>query len=474
MHAFDLPLHEQRRQLDAQMVSSTELADICIARATANQDLNAWSSFNPQALRDAAREADRRLAAGERLPLLGIPMALKDNIEATGFPCGAGTAALAGQAPRADAEVVTRLKAAGAVIAGKLGMHELAMGITSHNAVTGAVRNPWDRTRSPGGSSGGSGAAVGAHQVPAALGTDTGGSIRIPAALCGVTGFRPTVGRYANGGIAPISTTRDTAGPLAATVADCALIDAVLTGTPVTHTLIGQQNLQKLKGLRIGLPRAPFWRDLEPGVQTSCESALNTLSDAGVEWVEVELPGLTELCAAASFPIVLYEFVRDMRAYLQQRNRGVSLEELITQVRSPDVRQIVGPLLSGGGIAPAAYRAALTARAELQALYARAFETHRVQALAFPTTARTAARIGEDETVDVNGVQIPTFSAFIRQTDPGSTASLPGISLPAGLSNGLPVGLALDGPIGSDQQLLAIAEVVQAALPPAPQTPIPA
>lgn len=453
------------------MVSSTELADICIARATADQDLNAWSSFNPQALRDAAREADRRLAAGERLPLLGIPMALKDNIEATGFPCGAGTAALAGQAPRADAEVVTRLKAAGAVIAGKLGMHELAMGITSHNAVTGAVRNPWDRTRSPGGSSGGSGAAVGAHQVPAALGTDTGGSIRIPAALCGVTGFRPTVGRYANGGIAPISTTRDTAGPLAATVADCALIDAVLTGTPVTYTPIG---LQKLTGLRIGLPRAPFWRDLEPGVQTSCENALNTLSDAGVEWVEVELPGLTELCAAASFPIVLYEFVRDMRAYLQQRNPGVSLEELIAQVRSPDVRQIVGPLLSGGGIAPAAYRAALTARAELQALYARAFEAHRVQALAFPTTARTAARIGEDETVDVNGVQIPTFSAFIRQTDPGSTASLPGISLPAGLSNGLPVGLALDGPIGSDQQLLAIAEVIQAALPPAPQTPIPA
>jgi len=453
------------------MVSSTELADICIARATADQDLNAWSSFNPQALRDAAREADRRLAAGERLPLLGIPMALKDNIEATGFPCGAGTAALAGQAPRADAEVVTRLKAAGAVIAGKLGMHELAMGITSHNAVTGAVRNPWDRTRSPGGSSGGSGAAVGAHQVPAALGTDTGGSIRIPAALCGVTGFRPTVGRYANGGIAPISTTRDTAGPLAATVADCALIDAVLTGTPVTYTPIG---LQKLTGLRIGLSRAQFWRDLEPGVQTSCENALNTLSDAGVEWVEVELPGLTELCAAASFPIVLYEFVRDMRAYLQQRNPGVSLEELIAQVRSPDVRQIVGPLLSGGGIAPAAYRAALTARAELQTLYARAFETHRVQALAFPTTARTAARIGEDETVDVNGVQIPTFSAFIRQTDPGSTASLPGISLPAGLSNGLPVGLALDGPIGSDQQLLAIAEVVQAAMPPAPQTPIPA
>lgn len=467
MHAFDLPLHEQRRQLDAQIVSSQELADICIARATAGQDINAWASFNPQALRDAARDADRRIVAGERLPLLGIPIALKDNIEAIGFPCGAGTAALAGKVPQADAEVVARLKAAGALIAGKLGMHELAMGISSHNAVTGAVRNPWDRSRIPGGSSGGSGAAVGAHLVPAALGTDTGGSIRIPAALCGVTGFRPTVGRVSNLGIAPISGTRDTAGPLAPTAADCTLLDAVLTGVPIKPTRID------LKGLRIGLPRAAFWSDLEPGVQKACEEALKALSNAGVEWVEVELPRLTDLCAAASFPIVLHEFVRDMGTYLQERKRGVTLEALIADVASPDVRHIVGPLLSDGAIAPAVYRSALTARAELQAVYARAFEAKQVRALAFPTTARTAALIGEDETVELNGVQIPTFSAFIRHTDPGSTASLPGISLPAGLSNGLPVGLALDGPFGSDRQLLAIAEAVQAALPAAPATPIP-
>ena len=184
MHAIDLPLSAIRKLLDGASVSSLDLAEACIARSQAFSDLNVWVSFDPEALRKEARDADRRLAAGERLPLLGIPIALKDNIEAAGMACGAGTASLNGKQPRADAELVARLRAAGAVIAGKVGMHELAFGITTNNAVTGAVRNPWDRTRIPGGSSGGSGAVVGARIVPASIGTDTGGSVRVPAALC--------------------------------------------------------------------------------------------------------------------------------------------------------------------------------------------------------------------------------------------------------------------------------------------------
>ena len=467
MQALDLPITALRELLDARLVSSLELAEACIARTQAQQAVNAWVSFDPQALREQARAADARLAAGERLPLLGIPVALKDNIEALGFPCGAGTASLSGKAPMADAALVSRLKAAGAIVAGKVGMHELAFGATNNNAVTGAVRNPWDHQRIPGGSSGGSGAVVGARLVPATIGTDTGGSVRVPAALCGVTGFRPTVGRVPGEGLAPISRTRDTAGPLAHTVADCALLDAVMTETPQPLETI------TLKGVRIGVPRTPFWIDLEPELQAVAEGALDTLRKAGAELVDVELPWLSELNANASFPVALYEFVRDMREYLRARQRGVTLEQMIAQVGSPDVRGAVGTLLSGGGIPEEIYQGALRARTELQALYAKAFEAHRVEALAFPTTPRTAALIGEDETVELGGKQQPTFGTFIRNTDPGSNASLPGVSVPLGLAHKLPVGLALDGPIHTDRRLLAIAQAVQAALPPAPRAAIP-
>ncbi|MBS0452433.1 MAG: indoleacetamide hydrolase [Proteobacteria bacterium] len=463
MHAIDLPLAAIRKLLDGGTLTSLDLAEACIARTQANANINAWVSFDADALREQAQEADRRLAAGERLPLLGIPIALKDNIEAVGMPCGAGTGALHRKSPNSDAELVSKLKAAGALIAGKVGMHELAFGITNNNAVTGSVRNPWDRSRIPGGSSGGSGAAVGAHLVPAAIGTDTGGSVRVPASLCGVSGFRPTVGRVSGQGIAPISVTRDTAGPLSYTVGDCALIDAVLTGAQDSGSAV------VLKGLRFGVPRVPFWSDLEPELGRVAESALQGLRQAGVELVEIDMPELADLNASVSFPVALYEFVRDMREYLASRGRGVTLEEVIAAVGSPDVRGAVGTLLTGGGIPEDVYKSALQARKRMQALYQKTFETNRVEALVFPTTPRTAALIGEDETVELNGAQLPTFGTFIRNTDPGSNASLPGVTIPIGLAHGLPVGLALDGPINSDRRLLAIAEAVQSALPPAPQ-----
>ena len=463
MHAIDRPLSAIRKLLDEKSVTSLDLAEACISRTQARADLNAWVCFDADVLRDEARKADSRLAAGERLPLLGIPIALKDNIEAAGMTCGAGTGSLDGKEPQADAPLVSRLRAAGAVIAPKVGMHELAFGITNNNAVTGPVKNPWDPARIPGGSSGGSGAVVGARIVPASIGTDTGGSVRVPAALCGISGFRPTVGRVPGQGIAPISLTRDTAGPLAYTIADCALLDAVMTDTPASSPDVS------LKGLRIGVPLVPSWDNLEPELRRVSERALDTLRQAGVELVDVKLPALNELNARVSFQVVLYEFVRDMREYLKVRGRGVDLEELIASVRSPDVRGAVGTLLTGGGIPEDVYRGALQSRAQLQDLYRQAFESHRIEALVFPTTPRTASLIGEDETVDLNGAQVPTFGTFIRNTDPGSNASLPGVSIPVGLAHKLPVGLALDGPIDSDRRLLAIADAIQSTLPPAPQ-----
>jgi len=465
MHAADLTVTALRELLDSRALTSLALAEQSIARTEAAGSLNAYASFDAQGLRAQARLADARIAAGERLPLLGIPIALKDNIDALGFPCAAGTGALQGRSPQADAELVRRLRAAGALIAGKTNMHELAFGITNNNPVTGAVRNPWDSTRIPGGSSGGSGAVVAARLVPAAIGTDTGGSVRVPAALCGVAGLRPSVGRAPGEGIAPVSTTRDTAGPLARSIRDCALIDAALTGDTTPLSIV------RLHGVRLGVPRSPFWDDLDAGVRQVCDEALIALRKAGAVLVEMTLPGIAEASAEAGFPIALFEFVRDMRHYLASRERGITLEELVAGVGSPDVAGAVGPLLSGGAIPEAVYRQALKARQRLQGLYQAAFEQHGVQALVFPTTPCTAARIGEDETVTLNGRAVPTFPTFIRNTDPGSNAGIPGVTLPAGLAAGLPAGLALDGPAGSDRRLLAIAAAIEAVLPAAQPAP---
>lgn len=459
MQLVDQTLATLRGLLDSGKISSREVAQAYIDRTHATRDLNIYVQFDEEGFLTHADRADQRLKDGERLPLLGIPVALKDNIDAVGFACGAGTHALHGMQPLRDADVVQRLRQAGATISGKLGMHELAFGATSNNSVTKAVRNPRSPAHIPGGSSGGSGAAVAAGLVPIAIGTDTGGSVRVPASLCGVAGFRPTVGRVPGAGIAPISKTRDTAGPLALSIRDCATLDAVLSG--------GATNLAALdlRGVRIGVPRERFWEDLHPDVRACSAAALQSLKDAGVELVDVALPGLSQANDAAGFPIALFEFVRDMRSYLASTARGVSLEDLVAGIGSPDVAAVCQPLLAQGAIAQSVYEAALVARRRLQAIYENGFRQARVQALVFPTTPRTAAAIGEDETVELNGKQCPTFPTFIRNTDPGSNASLPGVTLPIGFSGDLPIGLSLDAPMGFDRGLLALAASIEALFP---------
>uniref|UniRef100_UPI000D3B697D indoleacetamide hydrolase n=1 Tax=unclassified Variovorax TaxID=663243 RepID=UPI000D3B697D len=465
MNLTQLGVAQLRRELRGGALRSIDLADALIERTEAHAALNGYVAFDAEALRAQARAADARIAAGEDLPLLGVPVALKDNIDAVGLPSSNGTRALLGRHPAQDAELVRRLRDAGALVAGKANMHELAMGITTNNSVTGAARNPWDASRMPGGSSGGSGVVVAAGLVPAAIGTDTGGSVRVPAALCGVVGLRPTTGRVPGRGIAPISLTRDTAGPIARSVEDCALLDAVLSGSA--------QPLERvsLQGVRLGLPGPGFWEGLEPGVRSVAQEAVERLRSAGAQLVEVPMPTLAGFNEAAGFPIALYEFVRDMGDYLHYAQRGVSLRQLVDAIGSPDVAAIVQPLLGDGAVPEAAYAQALQARRALQAVYAEAFAAQGVRALLFPTTPLVAAPVGRDLSVTLNGEEVPTFAAFIRHTDPGSNAGIPGVTLPAGLADGLPVGLALDGPAGSDRGLLALAAAVEAVLPPLPRAP---
>ena len=440
----------------------SQAANQAIARAESARALNAYVTLDAEGLHRQAQALTQRKQAGEVMPLYGTVVALKDNIDVAGLPCGAGTRALQNQIPREDAPLVQRLRRAGALISGKLGMHELAFGITSNNAVNGAVHNPHDPARIPGGSSGGCGAAVAAGLVPLAIGTDTGGSVRIPASLCGVAGFRPSLGRYPARGIVPISSTRDVPGPLALSAAHLVTADAVMAARPQPVAPLGS-----LQGVRLGLPKQAFWQNLDPGTEHVAQQAVETLARAGVKWVEVDLPDLATTNQAASFPIVFYEFVLDLGRYLQREGYNLTVADVIEAIESPDVAAACKPLLGSGAVPYAAYSKALAARQRLQSIYAHTYAAANVRALVFPTTPLPAAAIGQDDTVMLLGQQVPTFATYIRHTDPGSVAGLCGISLPVGQASGLPVGLELDAPAQTDDALLALAMAVEREFAPA-------
>ncbi len=459
--ATDWTASEALREMRDSRISAREYAEALLAQCERAGGLNAFIHLDPQQVLDgAARAGGGRLA--------GLPVPVKDNFDTGNMPTTGGTPGLRDHRPAADAPVVRRLIDAGAYVMGKLNMHELAYGITCNNSAFGAVRNPYDPARIPGGSSGGSGAAVAARMAPAAMGTDTGGSVRIPAALCGVAGLRPSTGRYSQAGIVPISATRDTAGPLARSVEDLALFDSVISGAPE-----GLPDLA-LKGARIGVPRDHYFADLHPETSRIAEAALAALADAGAVLVEASMPDVPELDAAAGFPIALFETVVELNRYISDSGLALDLAGLAAAAASPDVAGLLQGILTPEGAVPeAAYREALTrTRPALQAAYADYFASNGVIAAIFPTTPLPAAPIGEDETVELNGVRVPTFPTFIRNTGPSSVAGIPGVALPAGLSaDGLPVGMELDGPAGTDRALLALAAAVEAVLPATPAPP---
>ncbi len=463
MHELiELGLADAAHALRRGEFSAEAYAEALIAQAAKAVHLNAFIDHEPQAIRRAARDADARRSSGAALGRLhGVPLAFKDNIDIAGIATTAGTPALKGNRPQRTAAVAHKLLEEGAIVFGKANMHELAFGITTNNAVFGPARNPYDRDRIAGGSSGGTAVAVAARAVPAGIGTDTGGSVRIPAALCAAVGFRPTVGRWPQSGIVPISHTRDTPGPITRRVGDCVLLDAVVTGSAAAIAAA------PLKGIRLGVPRAYFWSPLDAEVARVCEHALARLRDAGAVLVEADLPGVAVLDGAASLPIALYEGIADLKAYLREHDQPDDLAAFVAQIASPDVKGIFSSQLGSGAVSEAVYREALAVhRPALQQAYRRYFAEQRIDAIVVPTTPLPAAPIGADEAVLLDGKPGPTFSTYIRNTDPGSVAGLPGLSLPAGATAaGLPVGIELDAAAGSDARLLAIGLALEELLP---------
>lgn len=446
-------------------VSAERLVGAFLDRTAAYRYLNAFVSIDADASREAAHAVDRARRNGEVLkPLAGVPLGIKDNIDVAGQECRAGTPGLSGHHPKKDAPVAAALRDSGAIFLGRTGMHELAFGITNNNAFSGAIHNPYDPLMIPGGSSGGAGASCAARLTPGGIGTDTGGSVRVPAALCGIASLRPTVGRWPSNRIVPISSTRDTPGPMARCVADLELMDRVVTGADMLA-------LRSLDGLRLGVPRGYFWAGLDSETERVCTEALALLRAAGVTLVEADIPDLAALNAAASNIIAFYEPARDIAAYIEESGASARFADIVEKAASPDVQGIMR-LLSDPAtmVGDALYQDAMKVhRPQLIQAYRDHFATHGIDALVFPTTPLPARPIGEDVDVELNGRRVPTFPTFIRNTDPGSVAGLPGINLPVGLtSQGLPVGLALDGLPGADRALLSIAGSIEALFPALP------
>ncbi|HEY6356573.1 MAG TPA: indoleacetamide hydrolase [Burkholderiaceae bacterium] len=453
-------------------VSSEQMVSAALVRAKERADLNAFVTLDEAGALAAAKRADASKGHARCRPLAGVPIVVKDNIEVAKLPTTGGTPALKGYVPKADAPVVKKLRDAGAIVIGKTNMHELAFGISGYNPAYNTssnvgVRNAYDTTRSAGGSSSGTGAALGARIVMAGLGTDTGGSVRIPCAFNGCASLRPTVGRYSQKGILPISHTRDTAGPMALAMADVELLDRVISGAKPAKAA-------DLKAVRLGLVKE-LQANMDADTQAAFDAALAKAKAAGVTIVDVPMPKLMDLNNAVSFPIALYEAYDDVVKYLKATGTGITLPKLAETIASPDVkgtyqglvipRKLPGPNNTVTDARPAYDAAMKTGRPALQKLYADTFKQHKLDALVFPTVPKVAM------VADPESSSVPTFVGVIQNTDPGSNAGVPGLQIPIaiGATSKLPVGLELDGPAGSDRRLVAIGlalEGVFGRLPP--------
>ena len=451
-----MTLREAAAALRARRVSAVELATDSLARIQALEPrLNSFITITAEAALERARQADRELAGGRDLgPLHGIPVALKDLFCTRGVRTTCGSPVYGDYVPDFDAAVVGRLHAAGAVLMGKLNMHELAYGITSANPHFGPVRNPWDGARSPGGSSGGSGAAVAAETVFAAMGSDTGGSIRIPASFCGTVGLKPTYGRVSRFGALPLSYSLDHMGPLARTVRDAAVVLDAIAGRDPRDPTSSRRPVEScvpaegcnIRGLRIGVPESHFFDRLDEGVATAVRAAIERARELGATVQPVRLPNVDELNVVARL-ILLAEASAQAEPHLADRSRF-----------GPDVLALFD---QGRLVSAVDYIHAQRLRRRMCAEFARVWDG--VDCLFVPTTPTPAPRIGQT-TVTLGGVEQDVRILTTSLVRAFNMLGYPALSMPCGIAApGLPAGLQIVGPPFHEAVILRAAAALEDA-----------
>jgi aspartyl-tRNA(Asn)/glutamyl-tRNA(Gln) amidotransferase subunit A len=462
------------RLLDQGKVSSVELAGLYLARIEQHRELNAFLDVRPELTLAQAREADARRARGERGALLGIPIAHKDIFVTRGWASTAGSRMLAGYISPFDAAVVERLAASGMVCLGKLNCDEFAMGSSNENSAFGNVLNPWDHGAVPGGSSGGSAAAVAARLAPVATATDTGGSIREPAAFSGVTGVKPTYGRPSRWGMIAFASSLDTAGLLTASAEDCALVfNSMLGFDPRDSTSVQRPDEdytrslnQDLRGLRIGVPAEFFAQGLQPDVEAPVRAALAEYEKLGARLVDVSLPNAplgipvyyVVAPAEASSNLARFDGVR----YGHRARQFDDLTDMIKKSRAegfgpePQRRILVGTYVLSHGYYDAYYLKASRVRRLIAEDFQRAFQ--QCDIIAGPVTSSVAFGFGEKAADPVSMYLADLF------TVPASLAGVPALSMPCGLgAKGRPVGLQLMANHFDEARLLGVAHRYQQA-----------
>ena len=473
---WELTAHEAQAGLRAREFSAVELTESVLARVDAVEDrVNAYITRTDEVAREQAREADARFAAGTATPLTGIPFAVKDLIVTKGVRTTAGSRMLADFVPPYDSHVYEQLTRAGAVMVGKANMDEYAMGSSTEHSAFGPTGNPWDPERVPGGSSGGSAAAVAAGECLAALGSDTGGSIRQPAALCGVVGLDPTYGRVSRYGIIAFGSSLDQVGPIGRDVEDVAtILDGIgshdprdSTSDPSPRPDMRHYLGRDIAGKRIGVPREYFVEGMEPGVRARIDEALARLESLGCEVdTDLSLP-MTEHALAVYYLIAPSEASSNLARYdgvkygLSERG-GSGMWENMEQTREQGFgdevkrRIMLGVYALSAGYYDQFYLKAQKVRTLITAEFREAFT--RYDALVTPTTPEVAFRRGEK-------LGDP-YAMYLNDiyTLPSAVAGLPALSLPCGLSEGLPVGLQVIGDVGAEGAILQIGHAFEQSL----------
>ena len=472
MKLTDLSLAQAARMLRLGEISSKDLVTACLERIDRHDATqHAFLALRADAALEEARQADRRLAAarsgqGTAPALLGVPLAVKDVLCVEGLPCTCGSKILEGFYPPFDATGVARLRAAGAIVMGKTNTDEFAMGSSTENSAYGVTRNPWDAARVPGGSSGGSAAAVAARMVPAALGTDTGGSVRQPASFCGITGLKPSYGRVSRYGLVAYGSSLDCLGVLARTVEDTALVLGLMAGhDPLDSTTLDQpvpdylQSLAgepDLHGLRVGVPREYFIAGMQPEVEHAVRQAVRQMASLGADVREVSLPH-TEYALPVYYLIAPAEASANLARYdgmrFGPREAAPDLWKTYATTRGDRFgaevkrRIMLGTYALSAGYYDAYYGQAQKVRTLIRDDFDRAFR--EVDLIACPVAPTTAFRIGENSSDPLAMYLEDVF------TLPANLAGIPGLALPCGFDlQGLPIGMQLNGPPLSEPQLL--------------------